>query len=191
MVKLRLPRWLHGKESGCQCSRRRFNPMVRKILWRRKWQPMPVFLPGKSHGQRSLAGYCPWHRRRVRHDLVTKTRTKVKQMPQSSHKPTPFSLSTVSSLFSPASLFFSLSSPQPGEERLGKEGAKQVSSPFTTSRTIKSSHNNTHSNEETRPEKTSNLHAGCFKPQHWSELIERWGWQSHTPMRVRTFESIS
>ena len=29
-------------------------------LWRRKWQPTPVFLPGKSHGQRSLAGYCPW-----------------------------------------------------------------------------------------------------------------------------------
>ena len=37
-----------------------FNPCVRKILWRRKWQPAPVFLPGKSHGQRSLAGYSPW-----------------------------------------------------------------------------------------------------------------------------------
>ena len=33
---------------------------VRKIPWRRKWQPTPVFLPGKSHGQRSLAGYSPW-----------------------------------------------------------------------------------------------------------------------------------
>jgi len=32
---------------------------VRKILWRSKWQPTPVFLPEKSHGQRSLAGYCP------------------------------------------------------------------------------------------------------------------------------------
>ena len=31
-----------------------------KILWRRKWQPTPVFLPGESHGQRSLAGYSPW-----------------------------------------------------------------------------------------------------------------------------------
>ena len=30
-----------------------------KILWRRKWQPTPVFLPEKSHGQRSLVGYCP------------------------------------------------------------------------------------------------------------------------------------
>ena len=32
---------------------------VEKIPWRRKWQPTPVFLPGKSHGQRSLAGYSP------------------------------------------------------------------------------------------------------------------------------------
>ena len=31
----------------------------RKIPWRRKWQPTPVFLPGESHGQRSLAGYSP------------------------------------------------------------------------------------------------------------------------------------
>ena len=35
-------------------------PGVRKIPWRRKWQPAPVFLPGKSHGQRSLVGYNPW-----------------------------------------------------------------------------------------------------------------------------------
>ena len=54
-----LPRWLSGKESTCQCRRRRFNPWVRKIPWRRKWQPTPVFLPGKSHGQSSLAGYSP------------------------------------------------------------------------------------------------------------------------------------
>ena len=33
------------------------------IPWRRKWQPTPVFLPGESHGQRSLAGYSPWHRK--------------------------------------------------------------------------------------------------------------------------------
>ena len=38
----------------------RFNPWSRKILWRRKWQPTPVFLLGKSHGQRSLEGYSPW-----------------------------------------------------------------------------------------------------------------------------------
>ena len=34
--------------------------LVRKVLWRRKWQPTPVFLPGKSHGQRSLVDYSPW-----------------------------------------------------------------------------------------------------------------------------------
>ena len=39
--------------------RPRFDPWVGKIPWRRKWQPSPVFLPGKSHGQRSLVGYSP------------------------------------------------------------------------------------------------------------------------------------
>ena len=39
------------------CRRPRFNLWVGKIPWRRKWQPTPVFLPGKSHGQRSLVGY--------------------------------------------------------------------------------------------------------------------------------------
>ena len=49
-----------GKESACQCrmyKRNRLNPWVWKIPWNRKWQPTPVFLPGKFHGQRSLAGY--------------------------------------------------------------------------------------------------------------------------------------
>ena len=54
------PWWLSGKESAGQCRRRRFDPWVRKIPWRRKWQPSPVFLPGESHGQRSLVGYNPW-----------------------------------------------------------------------------------------------------------------------------------
>ena len=36
------------------------DPSVRRILWRRKWQPNPVFLPGKFHGQRSQVGYSPW-----------------------------------------------------------------------------------------------------------------------------------
>ena len=55
-----LPWWLSGKESACQCRRRRFYLWVRKIPWRKKWQPTPVFLHGKSHGQRSLVGYSPW-----------------------------------------------------------------------------------------------------------------------------------
>ena len=51
-----------GKEPACQCrrhKRRRFSPWVGKILWKRAQQPSPVFLPGESHGQRSLAGYGP------------------------------------------------------------------------------------------------------------------------------------
>ena len=55
-----LLRWLSGKESTCQCRRLGFDPWVRKIPWRRKWQSTPVFFSGKSHGQRSLAGYSPW-----------------------------------------------------------------------------------------------------------------------------------
>ena len=55
-----LPRWLSGKESACQHKRRGSHPWVGMIPWRRKWQPTPAFQPGKSHGQRSLAGYSPW-----------------------------------------------------------------------------------------------------------------------------------
>ena len=47
-------------ESPCQWRRCRFDPWVGKILWRRKWQPTPVFLLEKSYGQRSLVGYIPW-----------------------------------------------------------------------------------------------------------------------------------
>ena len=49
-----------GKEPAAQCRRRkrgRLHPWVRKIPWRRAWQPSLVFLPGKPHGQRNLAGY--------------------------------------------------------------------------------------------------------------------------------------
>jgi len=50
----------------------RFNPWVGKIPWRRKWQPIPVFLPGKSHGQRSLVGYSSLGCKRVRYHLAAK-----------------------------------------------------------------------------------------------------------------------
>ena len=43
-----------------QCKRPGFDPWVGKIPWRRKWLFIPVFLPGDSHGQRSLMGYSPW-----------------------------------------------------------------------------------------------------------------------------------
>ena len=43
-----------------------------RLFWRKKWQPTPVFLPGKFHGQRSLAGYSLWGCKEVGHNLVTK-----------------------------------------------------------------------------------------------------------------------
>ena len=49
------PSWLRGKESTCQNRRHGFNPWVKKMPWKRKWQPTPVFLPGESHGLGSLA----------------------------------------------------------------------------------------------------------------------------------------
>ena len=58
-----LPRWRSGSESACQCQslqRHGFDPWVGKIPWSRKRQPTPVLLPGQFHGQRGLAGYCPW-----------------------------------------------------------------------------------------------------------------------------------
>ena len=51
--------------SAGDVKRHGFNPWVRKILWKRKWQPTSVFLPGKSHGQRNLAGYSPWGRKQL------------------------------------------------------------------------------------------------------------------------------
>ena len=56
---------------SCQHGRPGFEPWVRNIPWKRKWQPTPVFLPGKPRGQRSLACYSPWGPKRVRHDLAT------------------------------------------------------------------------------------------------------------------------
>ena len=67
-----LPWWLSSKESAYQCRRCGLHPQVGKSPWRKKWQTTPVFLPVKSHGQRSLAGYSPWCGKRVRHDFVTK-----------------------------------------------------------------------------------------------------------------------
>ena len=64
------PRWHSGKESSCQCrshKRHWFDPWVGKIPWRREWQPVLVFWPGKFHGQRSVVGYWPGVCKRVRH----------------------------------------------------------------------------------------------------------------------------
>ena len=48
----------NAKDAGD--ARRGFDHWVRKFPWRRKWQPTPLFLPGKFHGQKSLGAYSPW-----------------------------------------------------------------------------------------------------------------------------------
>ena len=56
-----LPWWLSGKESACNpgAAGDCFDPWVRKIPWRREWQPTPVFLPREAPGQRRPSGYSP------------------------------------------------------------------------------------------------------------------------------------
>ena len=55
-------------------ERCKFNLGVRKIPWSRKWQPIPVFLPGKPHGQRNLVGYSPWgHKELDMTELLSRT----------------------------------------------------------------------------------------------------------------------
>ena len=66
LLSLGCPGGAKGKEPACQCwkrKRRGFDPWVGKIPWRRAQQPTPVFLPGESHGQRSLKGYSLQGRR--------------------------------------------------------------------------------------------------------------------------------
>ena len=60
LIRLGLPWWLNGKELACKCRTCRFDPWVGKIPWGREWQPTLVFLPGKSHRQRSLMGWRLW-----------------------------------------------------------------------------------------------------------------------------------
>ena len=77
-----LPRWRSRKESACQCGRHRrcrFDPGDGKIPWRRRWQPTTVFSSGKSHGQRSLAGYSPWGYKEL--DMTECTHTHTQSLP--------------------------------------------------------------------------------------------------------------
>ena len=74
LKKFGLPKWRSGKESVCKCKGHRrggTNPWAGRILWRKKWQYIPVFLPRKFLGQRSLAGYSPWGHKRVGHGGMT------------------------------------------------------------------------------------------------------------------------
>ena len=66
--KCRLPRWLGGKGSACQCrrcNRCRSIPRFGRFHGEEDGNPSLVFLPGKCHRQRSLAGYCPWGHREL------------------------------------------------------------------------------------------------------------------------------
>ena len=73
-----------------RCKRHGFDPCVGKISWNRKWQPTPVFLPGKSHGQRSLAGYSPWGCKES--DRTEHTRTALDRMMNRESEQTPWLL---------------------------------------------------------------------------------------------------
>ena len=77
---------LGGKDFNCQCRRCRFHPWVGKILWRRKWQPTPVFLPRKSHGQRCLVGGSPWGHEKSDMTDHAHTHYSYQTMNNSSHK---------------------------------------------------------------------------------------------------------
>ena len=72
-----MDQWLGKKKNTtCQCRRCGFDSWIRKIPWRRKWKPTPVFLTGKSERQRSLVGCSPWGPKKVGHNLAIKTTTK-------------------------------------------------------------------------------------------------------------------
>ena len=67
-----LPGGSEGKASACSAGAPGSIPKSGTSPGEGHDNPTPVFLPGESHGQRSLVGYSPWGHKRVRHDLVTK-----------------------------------------------------------------------------------------------------------------------
>ena len=84
---MRSPDFLDGSGKGpiCQCRRHKrcgFYPWVGKIPWRRTWKPTPVFSPGKSHGQRSLAGYGPQGHKESDMNRVTYTHAHMHKDPR-------------------------------------------------------------------------------------------------------------
>ena len=72
------PTYQWRRPKRCKC-----NPWVRKIPWRRAWQPTPVFLPGESHGWRSLAGYSPQDRKEL--DMAEVTACTNNNLPSHPH----------------------------------------------------------------------------------------------------------
>ena len=78
-LKLKNP-WRREARAILQCKKSGFSPWVRKIPWRRKWQPTPVFLTEKSHGHRNLVGHSPrGHKERHTIELLTLSWARVLQ----------------------------------------------------------------------------------------------------------------
>ena len=67
-----LPRWLSGKEPGSQCRRHGCDPWIRKIPWRRKWQPTPVFLAWRIPWTEEPGRLLSMESQRLEHDWVAK-----------------------------------------------------------------------------------------------------------------------
>ena len=63
---------MSGKESTCSTGDTGLIPGSGRSAGKGNGNPIPVFLPGEFHEQKSLAGYSPWGHKRVRHDLLTK-----------------------------------------------------------------------------------------------------------------------
>ena len=72
-----LPRWLSGKESTCQCRRYEFNPWARKIPWRRKGQPTPLFLPRKIPWTQEYNGLQSMRSNKSQKQLSNQTTIKI------------------------------------------------------------------------------------------------------------------
>ena len=76
--RLGFPHSSVGKEYACNSGDLGSIPGLGRFPWRREWQPIPVLLPGKSHGRRNLAGYSPWGRK-------SQTVTKPPPLPHKCH----------------------------------------------------------------------------------------------------------
>ena len=72
--------WLGDRESACQCRRLGFDPWVRKIPLEKELATHSSILAWEICGQKTLVSCSPWDRKRVRHDLVTKTTAKCFQL---------------------------------------------------------------------------------------------------------------
>ena len=98
MRHMGFPRGSDGKESACNSGEPGFNPWIGKIPWRREWQPTLIFLPGESHGQRSLSGCSSYSGKEL--DTAEATNTHVRHVAFLEH-PASFSFLCVSLVIQP------------------------------------------------------------------------------------------